>query len=112
MHGPPEPDKWKVLNLNDTYAAGMAYSRLTWLMNYDPYVGILNKWTQDALANLIFSDECLGSKSLDNDSWGAEKAIYQALDRSPLALLLSPQFKSHIASLAKVAVFAGDPDKP
>lgn len=111
MYGPPNLDEWRPIDFDTTYAAGHAYQRLLLTFRYDPYVALFGDDTMKALANLIFSkDVCGDSKIVTRSGDEVELAMVVAFNTSPLARLLSDEFKEHIIDLTIKAIFSGSLD--
>lgn len=107
MRGMKDPSEWQVLDLNSEYAAGNAWNRLNMLLKDDVYVSFFTDDVKSRMCNLFFSDGVLGMDRIIVDSPAMVFATaYDALDASPLAKLLTYQFKTHIAGLVRTAVFA------
>lgn len=111
--GVPKPEEWRAFDRTSQYASDWAADRFLWLLQYDPYGGLLTEHTQYALRNLFFSPEVLSNEDyslVDLPKQDTGLAVMEALDDSPVAELFGERFKLRLARMVQTAIFSGSED--
>lgn len=99
--------KWKNITPEESYGLGHVWQRFTLLAKDDPYVGFFSEHVHKQLAFAV--TEAIGDDARDKITVAHPEtlrgAVQSVLSKSPLARLLTSEFRTHIAGLFVTATF-------
>lgn len=107
----PNPEEWRPIDFTDKYASGDVWIRLEMLMDFDPFTSMFSKEAKRGLLLLVCTTlaggEATGGPVVYNTLTDINMVVRDALAKSAMGMMLTPQFITHFISLVGTAVLAG-----